>query len=156
MIKLTNFPTPEKRAAGLTLLGYWWRQSPLSTNVMYKTAGSFNELVKYWDSNYPNSIEWLGEQLETYTLDQLQAVLKDAAKNEGLEYIRPAYVSKRLVGIEGSKGFFTFASQAVGDTATEIGQDIVSLSRIGLVISLLFFGFLAWVYFMSFYKTVKK
>lgn len=154
-VTFTKNLSPENRSAGISLLGTWWRASPLSQQTNFKMATSFDGLVLYWDKNYPTAIEWLGEQLKTYSISDMNEVMKDAAINEGTEYIRPAYVSKRLISKEAGKGDFSFALDAVTDTASDIGSFIVGFSRIGLVVSIAFFLFIGWMYFQAFKKGSK-
>lgn len=118
-------------------------------------ATSFDGLIQYWDKNYPTAIEWLGEQLKNYSTSDMSAIMKDAAINEGKEYIRPAYVSKRLIAKTSGKSDFSFALDAVSNTASDIGDFLVGFSRIGLIVSILFFLIIGWAYFKAFKKGIK-
>lgn len=118
-------------------------------------ATSFDGLIQYWDKNYPTAIEWLGEQLSNYSTSDMSAIMKDAAINEGNEYIRPSYVSKRLINKTGGKGDFSYALDAVSGTASDIGSFIVGFSRLGLVVSIAFFLVIGWAYFSAFKKGIK-
>jgi len=147
-VSFTQDLSPENRSAGIYLLGIWWRASPLSQQTNFQMATSFDGLVQYWDKNYPTAIEWLGEQLKTYSTSDMSAIMKDAAINEGKEYIRPAYVSS-------GKGDFSYALDAVSGTASDIGSFLVGFSRIGLIVSILFFLVIGWAYFKAFKNGIK-
>ena len=154
-VSFTKDLSPENRSAGTYLLGVWWRNSPLSKETVYKSATSFDGLIAYWDKNYPTAIEWLGELLKTYPTSDMNEVMKDAAINEGKEYIRPAYVSKRLISKSAGKSDFSYFIDAASDTASDVGAWAVGLSRVGLFISIAFFLFLGWMYFQAFKKGIK-
>lgn len=154
-VSFTQDLSPENRSAGIYLLGIWWRASPLSQQTNFQMATSFDGLVQYWDKNYPTAIEWLGEQLKTYSTSDMSAIMKDAAINEGKEYIRPAYVSKRLINKTSGKGDFSYALDAVSGTASDIGSFLVGFSRIGLIVSILFFLVIGWAYFKAFKNGIK-
>lgn len=155
MVSFTKNLSPENRSAGIYLLGIWWRASPLSQKTNFQMATSFDGLIQYWDKNYPTAIEWLGEQLSNYSTSDMSAIMKDAAINEGNEYIRPSYVSKRLINKTGGKGDFSYALDAVSGTASDIGSFIVGFSRLGLVVSIAFFLVIGWAYFSAFKKGIK-
>ena len=155
MVSFTKDLSPENRSAGIYLLSAWWRASPLSQQTNYNMATSFDGLIQYWDKNYPTAIEWLGEQLKNYSTSDMTDVMKDAAVNEGKEYIRPSYVSKRLITKTAGKGNFSFATDAFSGTVSDIGDFLVGFSRIGLIVSILFFLFIGWAYFKAFEKGVK-
>lgn len=152
MVYLTKNLTPENRSAGIYLLSAWWKASPLSAQTNFQMATSFEGLIQYWDKNYPTALEWLGEQLKNYSTQDMIAIMKDAAVNEGKEYIRPAYVSKRLINKTSGKGNFSYALDAINETASDIGSFVVGFSRVGLFVSIAFFLFIGFMYFKSFKK----
>lgn len=154
-VSFTKNLSPENRSGGIYLLRTWWKASPLSQQTNFQMATSFDGLIQYWDKNYPTAIEWLGELLKTYNTSDMSDVMKDAAINEGKEYIRPSYISKRLISKASSKSDFSFFVDAVGDTASDIGSWAVGLSRVGLFVSIAFFLFIGWMYFQAFKKGIK-
>jgi len=127
-VTFTKKVTAENRKAGEWLLGYYFRASPISKPPLTPLVTNFKGLITFLNSNYPTYIEYLGEQTTIFSQSDLIDAVEKSAKRGAADYRSVVNnINKELLN---SSKWTTGKNLAViGDTAKEIGNDIIDASK---------------------------
>lgn len=121
-VKFTNDLSPENRKNGEFLLGYYWRNSPMSKAPLYPVT-NWHDLIVWLDSNYPTYIEALGELMKSAESSKLIQAMTEMGKNNGTAYPRPSEFSNYISEYAGQVSI----SQVLIDAGSQSVQDIAAL-----------------------------
>jgi len=147
----TSNLSPANRSAGEYLLGVMWRASDMSKNALLKLAVSFDGLKKYYDTNYPTFIEYLGEQLNNHEVNTLSGIAQEVGAQTGDAYPSPSLWINKLIGLGyADQSTLSIASKAVGDTVSQVGSMLANLGQWTVIILVGLAGALVWFYFEDF------
>jgi len=116
--------TEQNYKNGLFLLGYYYRNSPISKAPYYPIT-NFDGMVSYLEDNYPTYIESLGDLMKSVQQDKLIKAMTDAGKKGRTDYPRPSYFTNAIMDNTGIS-----ISAVIGDTAIGIGTDLIEYANI--------------------------
>ena len=121
MVKFTNDLSPANRKNGEFLLGYYWRNSPLSKAPLYPIT-NWHDLILWLDTNYPTYIEALGELMKSAESSKLIEAMTEMGKGNGMTYPRPSefsnYISEYAGGVSIGQVLVDAGVQSVEDIAS--------------------------------------
>lgn len=130
-VYFTKNLTEANYKAGIDLLGWFYRNSVLQKPPYYP-ATSFDNMVLYLRQNYPTFIESLGENVKTIDRDKLIQAMKNLGAKNQTSFPRPANFSNEIFKVAGVS-----TSEVLRETASEIGDSLVTGSRVLLILMVL-------------------